>query len=494
VHLNAINNIFKAFKSTDMGNAALVALLLITVATNAQKQEADSFLRVLRVQKTDSLQTQTVLNWMEDSKRGLFDSATYYPTQIIQTGQHQANTDLQALGHALFGYYQTTHNNPSLALEHYLKALALGEERNNPRVMLRLYHFRSFYGDAKESIAFQQQVIQLAKQTGELNWEALANSQIGNTYLNKLQQYDSALAYLQRAYEITQGLIRVGKLTFASNVAVPTSLGFTFMKLNNPTLALAYFRVALQTGMAGHDGLDRVYEGLATFFKEAHDLDSSFYYATRLYQLSQVPTRNFAMRRQATASNLLYQIYKERGNADSALKYHEIYKAASDSENSIAQAQKVESLLSLEKERQAALGLKKKKEEEARKHNLQYSAIALGMVALLIGFLVLSHSILANQKLIRFLGIVSLLIVFEFLNLLLHPWLGQVTHESPLLMLLIMVAMAAVLVPMHHRLEHWITHKLVEKNNRIRLAAAKRTIQQLEGKENGGPVEKNTNA
>lgn len=459
----------------------LFLLLSAILSASAQKHVADSFLHVLRLQKTDSLQTQTVLDWMQDTNRGLYDSATYYPTQIIQTGERQVNTDVQALGHALFGYYQNTHNNPSLALEHFLKALALGEERNNPRVMLRLYHFRSFYGDAKESIAFQRQVIELANQTGEGNWEALANLQIGQTYLNKLQQYDSALVYLQRSYEKSQALVSAGKLTFASNVAAPTSLGFTFMKLNNPTLALAYFRVALQTGTAAHDGLDRVYEGLATFFNEAHNLDSSFYYATKLYELSQVRTRSFAMRRQVTASKLLYQIYKERGNADSALKYHEIYKAASDSENSIAQAQKVENLLSQEKERQAELGLKKEKEEETRKHNLQYAAIALGMVALLIGFLVLSHSILANQKLIRFLGVVSLLIVFEFLNLLLHPWLGNITHESPVLMLLIMVALAAGLVPLHHRLEHWITHKLVEKNNRIRLAAAKRTIQQLQG-------------
>jgi hypothetical protein len=58
---------------------------------------------------------------------------------------------------------------------------------------------------------------------------------------------------------------------------------------------------------------------------------------------------------------------------------------------------------------------------------------------------------------------------------------AKVKHESPVFMLLIMVALAAVLVPLHHRLEHWITHKLVEKNVRIRLAAAKRTIQQLEG-------------
>jgi hypothetical protein len=79
------------------------------------------------------------------------------------------------------------------------------------------------------------------------------------------------------------------------------------------------------------------------------------------------------------------------------------------------------------------------------------------------------------------LGIVSLLIVFESLNLLLHPWIGAVTHHSPILMLLAMVCVAALLVPMHHKVEHWVTHRLVEKNNRIRLAAAKLTIQQIEG-------------
>lgn len=458
----------------------LFFLLTIVLTTSAQKSVTDSFLHVLRLQKTDSLQTQTVLKWMDNVKSGLYDSATYYPTQIIQTGQQQGNTDVQALGHALLGFYQNTQNNPSLALEHYLKALKLGEERNIPRVMLRLYHFRSTYGSARESIAFRQQAIQMAKQTGEVNWEALENVYVGQTYLNKLQQYDSALVYLQRGYEKAQGLAGMGKLTFSIDVIASTSLGYTFMKLNNPTLALAYFRVALQTGMAQNAGLDRVYEGLATFFKETHSLDSAFYYAAKLYQLSEVRTTAFAMSRQVTASNLLYQIYKEWGNADSALKYHEIYKAASDSVNSIAQAQKVESLLSQEKERQTELALKKKEEEEARKHNLQYAAIALGMVALLIGFLVLSHSVLANQKLIRFLGVISLLIVFEFLNLLLHPWLGAVTHHSPILMLLAMVCVAALLVPMHHKIEHWVVHRLVEKNNRIRLAAAKRTIAQLE--------------
>ena len=40
---------------------------------------------------------------------------------------------------------------------------------------------------------------------------------------------------------------------------------------------------------------------------------------------------------------------------------------------------------------------------------------------------------------------------------------------------------AALLVPLHHKLEKWATHKLVEKNKQIRLVAAKKTLEKLEG-------------
>jgi hypothetical protein len=51
-------------------------------------------------------------------------------------------------------------------------------------------------------------------------------------------------------------------------------------------------------------------------------------------------------------------------------------------------------------------------------------------------------------------------------------------------MLLGMVCIAALIVPLHHRLEKWATIKVVEKNKQIRLAAAKKTIEKLEGKLN----------
>jgi NADH:ubiquinone oxidoreductase subunit 3 (subunit A) len=86
--------------------------------------------------------------------------------------------------------------------------------------------------------------------------------------------------------------------------------------------------------------------------------------------------------------------------------------------------------------------------------------------------------------LISFFAILGLLIVFEFINLLIHPWLASFTHDSPVLMLLALVILASLLIPLHHRLEHWIKEKMVEKNKAIRLAAAKKTIEQLGGDKN----------
>jgi predicted nucleic acid-binding Zn ribbon protein len=74
--------------------------------------------------------------------------------------------------------------------------------------------------------------------------------------------------------------------------------------------------------------------------------------------------------------------------------------------------------------------------EEQRKQNIQYALIALGIIVLLTLYLSLSRSFISNTKLIQFFGVIALLIVFEFLNLLLHPFLERVTHHSPVLMLL----------------------------------------------------------
>lgn len=64
----------------------------------------------------------------------------------------------------------------------------------------------------------------------------------------------------------------------------------------------------------------------------------------------------------------------------------------------------------------------------------------------------------------RFLGVRALLVSFEFINLVVHPYLSQYTNDSPVLMLSALVVMGALLIPLHHRIEKWVVEKMVEKN------------------------------
>jgi diacylglycerol kinase len=97
-------------------------------------------------------------------------------------------------------------------------------------------------------------------------------------------------------------------------------------------------------------------------------------------------------------------------------------------------------LMTFENEmKQQELAAKKIKAALQSKQNIQYALIALGIIILISFYLLLSRSFITNTKMIEFFGVVALLIVFEFLNLLLHPFLERTTHHSPVLMLLALV-------------------------------------------------------
>ncbi|MGR9791985.1 hypothetical protein ACUOFZ_24690, partial [Escherichia coli] len=87
----------------------------------------------------------------------------------------------------------------------------------------------------------------------------------------------------------------------------------------------------------------------------------------------------------------------------------------------------------------------KQKEKEDRNHNLQLAFIAIGILSLIIIFLLLSNSFIVSHQLVGFLSVLVLLVVFEFINLLIHPFLEKITHDSPLFMLLGLVAVAALI-------------------------------------------------
>jgi hypothetical protein len=55
--------------------------------------------------------------------------------------------------------------------------------------------------------------------------------------------------------------------------------------------------------------------------------------------------------------------------------------------------------------------------------------------------------------------------MFEFIAMLMHPYIEEWTHHSPVFMLLILVTIASILVPMHHKLEELMKSKLIKKSS-----------------------------
>ena len=185
----------------------------------------------------------------------------------------------------------------------------------------------------------------------------------------------------------------------------------------------------------------------------------------------------------SSLAEVLRKIYTEAGVKDSIIYFARLEINYKDSLSNQKKQSEFQNLTFAQQLRDIDEQSKAKQASAERRQNIQFALIAFGIISFLIIFLLLSRSIITNTKVIEFLGVVALLIIFEFLNLLLHPFLERITNHSPVLMLLALVCIAALLVPLHHRVEKWATAKLVEKNKKVRLAAAKKTIEQLEPKQ-----------
>jgi tetratricopeptide (TPR) repeat protein len=468
-----------------MRKIALAIILSLCLATTySQMNIRDSLLQILKTQRQDTARVKTLLRLASDLFISKPDTSIQLSIEALALSKRIDFSKGVINSLALVGVSYTVAGNYPKALDYSLQTLKLVEKTRDTNAMAGSYNLLgALY---REQGNYQEALKYLYKGKALQNrFDILANT--CDTYIY-LKMADSARLYGQQA------------LTMAYQFKDDRAMGwilfemaFVHLLAEEYPLALANFRMSIPLSRSVDDyvALCKEYRGMAEVFEKIGQVDSSFQYARDALSIAQ---QSSMLNEVIKSSSFLSTLYRKKHNADSALAYMDIAKAANDSLFNQQRESQVQSLTFDEKIRQIEVQEREKQEREQRKHNLQFSAIALAVIGFLVLFLLLSHSVIVNQKTIRFLGVVSLLLVFEFVNLLIHPYLGEITHHSPALMLLIMVCIAALLVPLHHKIEHWITHKLVEKNNRIRLAAAKKTIANLEGKESEVHTEKSTDA
>lgn len=458
-----------------MKKIALFALLISSVFQQiiAQPTQGDRLISVLSSAKTDDERQDVLMELFDLYENFSVDSNMYYANKVLEIGKQTNNLLIKARAQDEIGYVYYRIDNRQKCLEITLQSLRLAEKTGNQRLIGLIYIGLASVQTDEKAIPYLKKSIRYLEKTNGYKELLIALNDITIDYL-RLHNPDSALTYAQWAYKLIQ------QRNYKTYVGYTLgSLGTIQLELGNPGLALEYYKLAVNDALVQKSDplLYNAYNNLVQFYQKQANMDSVIHYSQKIYRLAQ----NGPVRWMITPSGIFYEYYKKRGRNDSALKYHEIYMAAQDSLYSIQKIQRVQALSIEEDFRQKEIVLEKERTKAERKQSIQYAVIAIGIIVLLVLFLLLSHSVIVNEQIIGYFNVIGLLILFEFINLVLHPYLSNLTHYSPVLMLLIMVCIAAILVPVHHRLEKWLRARLVEKNKRIRLKAAKKTIEALEG-------------
>ncbi|MEO7266360.1 MAG: hypothetical protein ABIW38_15695 [Ferruginibacter sp.] len=436
-------------------------------------QNPDSLINTMYNEKTDSARIKRIYDIIENNGALNPKDVIFFQTKILEVTKQHKDKICEAVITAELGYSMANIHDLAKGTAMIFEALRVAEKTTNQQAIGIAYHDLAliYFGtDEEKALDYLKKALTYSKASNNYYFICSETGQLGFYHLGK-NNLDSALFYMQDAYgqsikynvQVVQSYILSGLSTIQS-------------KLGNKQLAREYLNTALKIPYLKLDAgaLANTYSEIAEFYNEEGTFDSSLQYAYKAWEVGQ---KTFFSQR-INYAGLLKRLYNGK-NSDSALKYTNIYYKAKDSVGNNEQIQKLQLLSFEENIRQEKIKQDKDKSETERKHNIQYAAIAIGIISFIILFLLLSRSIIVNTRIIEFLGATALLVVFEFINLIIHPYLAHYTNDSPLTMLLVLVIIAMLLVPFHHKLEKWAKTKLVEKNKQIRLAAAKKTIEKL---------------
>jgi hypothetical protein len=462
----------------------LISLLFISITgvSNGQTKIADSLKTVLTY-TTNPLDRFNLLTKILENQSfyrgGNIDSADCI--RLLQIAQQLKNDSMLAASYNWIGsYFSFTKGDNATALEYYFKALPFAEKSNVKRRISSLDFDISL---AYYALQNNKAAVQYVRKGGDdlpgkshplYDFMLLQYQRGMATWYSRMKQPDSALYFAQAFYETSR---KINSIAQRFNALADIADAYTQSGENE--LADVYIKkvIAITDSVKMIPIKLRFSNYYIPALLNKGNIPEAMVQAKQLLTLGESNNNNNV---KLAAAGFMRQVFDSLRNKDSAYYYARLEATISAQIFSQNNINKIQALAFNEQIRLIEEEAKKTEEEQRHKQNIQYALLALGIITFIVMFLLLSRRHITNTKLIRFLGVVALLLVFEFLNLLLHPFLDRITDHSPLQMLLALVCIAALLVPLHHKLEKWATHKLVEKNKQVRLAMAKKTIEELE--------------
>lgn len=426
----------------------------------------DSLYHALSASKKDTNRANLLRNMAYEIYLNKPDTALNYVYEALNLSRSLKYKEGMSKSYEFMASILTRMGNYQKALEYYIQALKIEEESHSSygmaSIKLNMGVVYAYIEDYRNAFLLYRLSDSILKATPALHKDVLhfiCLLNMGDLY-EKKKDLDSAYYYYNQSLSWAQ--------ESRDNYRIGVSylgLANVYAKKKQQDVALSYYRYSLIR--MKEEGNDDLYceagLGAARIFLEMGKTDSSKHYAH--LSLSKALQDDFSSRAY-DAEHLLSELYEKQKRFDSAYFYLLRTHQLKDSLLGAEKSRLYQQITFNENLRQLELKEKELKEKEERRQQLQHIFISIFIPILFLVTLFFAR-VKFNHNLIRFFGVVSLLILFEYLTLLLHPYVQEFTHHQPILEIIVFVCIAAILIPAHHKIEHWLIEKLIHRKKEL---------------------------
>jgi tetratricopeptide (TPR) repeat protein len=447
------------------------------------------------------------------------DKSLKYASEASSRISNTENDSLHVEGNNMYGKVYLARNDKTLALRHFLTALRIAEDIKvhdqaikrmkaelKRNCFINLSNFYSSIEDYDRAIDYQTQAYDMLNQLTDKRvpyQRVIDINTIGNLFSAK-KSFDIAISYFEKSIRMADSL------KFA-NLKVPgyVSLLNQYLRMEEPGKALNYLNSPQGQSLQGYlnlVGMNGVVDQAYGFvYVELNQFDSARKYLNRAlpffeknlnenarvsvylqmgrlfdksgedrqaieYYLKakEMAEKNGLLDVVITSSKHLDSVYSRLGDYKNARLFNANYFKFKDSSEHLNKEKELAQVEAADEQQRLAKQLREEQELKRRKNNIQYITIIFGIVILFITLVVLGM-FRVSATVIKAIGFFVFLILFEFIFLVFKKNIYSITHGEPWKDLAFMIMLAAMLVPLHHWLEHKVLHYLTSHN---RLTAA----------------------
>ena len=410
----------KAFYNT---NNALTSSLIIN---------NDSIKILATIESGDSYQAKGESLWAFKAYTNAFDNAVAEDNVVLQSEVYHRFSEL----------YLSLRNDPT-AKEYLLRSVDLNKKHMNGEGLIKDYIDLARLTNERHYI---EKALSLSDSLNLENYFIRAKEIMYGYYTVLVKNSDITLKFLNDNPDLTQTWKNIGMPYYFMNI------GSVYQYADKWDSAVYYLQLA-QPGYEKHfnnKNRQELYTEIGKCYSLLQKPEQAILYYEKAFDLNKQIN---SLANAIAYSDALSALYGQIDDYKKAFYYSRQGVVLKDSLQKIANQRDIALIELTNEEKRHERELEAIAAQKLVKRNLQYMAITV-FITVIFFFLIVLGMFPISKVTIKLLGYFAFISLFEFIVLLIDPFLHHLTHGQPLLIWLIKIVLIALLVPLQHYLEH----------------------------------------